>query len=119
VNAVDARRLWVEALRSGDYEQGIGALNARSDDGVDRFCCFGVACEVAIANGVPVEKKRGSIGDYTYDGHAAFLPRSVLRWLGTDDMPVVTVNAQRHTLVDLNDDGRSFEAIADLIEAQL
>lgn len=32
---------WIEALRSGDYKQGQGAL--REDD---RFCCLGLACEI-------------------------------------------------------------------------
>jgi len=35
------RDLWTSALRSGGYQQGIGAL---SDDGFD--CCLGVLCKV-------------------------------------------------------------------------
>ena len=27
----------------------------------DRFCCLGVACEVAIANGVPLNKQKKSL----------------------------------------------------------
>lgn len=33
---------WIEALRSGEYKQGYGAL--RDDD--DTFCCLGVLCDV-------------------------------------------------------------------------
>lgn len=37
----EARRLWVEALRSGEYEQGRTWLREN-----DRYCCLGVACEL-------------------------------------------------------------------------
>lgn len=33
---------WVEALRSGKYQQGYGALRKG-----DQFCCLGVLCDVA------------------------------------------------------------------------
>lgn len=33
---------WIEALRSGKYEQGFGALQTRSG----KFCCLGVVCEL-------------------------------------------------------------------------
>ena len=33
---------WVEALRSGKYKQGQGALNYNNE----KFCCLGVACEI-------------------------------------------------------------------------
>jgi hypothetical protein len=36
------RRIWVEALRSGEYEQGNGKLQTLSG----KFCCLGVACDV-------------------------------------------------------------------------
>jgi len=120
VNA-DAKRLWVEALRSGDYQQGQGALSTLSSDGGGtRFCCLGVACEVAIANGVPVEKKSTPSGSFSsYNAHVSFLPPAVAEWLGIDDAPTVIVNSRRRALDALNDGGRSFDAIADLIEAQL
>lgn len=40
------QRKWVEALRSGEYEQGKRFLKAD-----DAYCCLGVAC---IAFGIPV-----------------------------------------------------------------
>lgn len=45
-------RLLVDALRSGNYQQGNAVLGYRDyGAGTDRFCCLGVATEVAIANG--------------------------------------------------------------------
>lgn len=37
---------WLEALRSGEYVQGKGALKAH--DNKDRYCCMGVLCDVAF-----------------------------------------------------------------------
>lgn len=53
VNKENVRR-WVDALRSGEYKQGNGALciyNPRADE--FRFCCLGVATQEAIKAGVP------------------------------------------------------------------
>lgn len=36
---------WLEALRSGDYEQGTGYLNKKVD-GDHHFCCLGVLCDL-------------------------------------------------------------------------
>ena len=44
----DFKKRWVEALRSGDYEQGRHSLY---EDG--KYCCLGVACAI---EGVPAEK---------------------------------------------------------------
>lgn len=73
---------WYLALLSEDYEQGKGALQK---DG--KYCCLGVACEVAIANGVPVERGVASdfIGAMSYDGTWGTLPESVMEWLGIDN----------------------------------
>jgi len=37
---------WIDALRSGDYEQGVGTLNR---DG--KFCCIGVLCDLIDPDG--------------------------------------------------------------------
>ena len=38
---------WVEALRSGDYQQGQGFLRQDGYEGVaDKFCCWGVLCDL-------------------------------------------------------------------------
>lgn len=38
-------REWVAALRSGDYEQGLGELIMECDD-KKRYCCLGVLCDL-------------------------------------------------------------------------
>jgi hypothetical protein len=47
-----AIRRWVDALRSGEFEQTQGQLGKVGQDGVKRYCCLGVACEVAAQEGV-------------------------------------------------------------------
>lgn len=48
-------RLLVAALKSGQYPQTRGVLTRVNEDGVmEGHCCLGVACEVAIANGLTV-----------------------------------------------------------------
>lgn len=108
-------RLWVDALRSGAYERGEKYL-ATSDnpDGPYRYCCLGVACEVAIANGVPLtyvsQKQQPSlvpsvspsqVWEKVYHGGDAcggsggecsgsFLPAAVQDWLGLhDENPII------------------------------
>ena len=39
------REQWIEALRSGKYEQAKGIL--RDVDDNNKFCCLGVACEIS------------------------------------------------------------------------
>lgn len=76
----DHVRLWVDALRSGLYEQARGKLS----DG-DGYCCLGVACEVAMANGVELRKVRSIEDDgvwVSYDEANSMLPQSVAKWLG-------------------------------------
>jgi hypothetical protein len=43
----EAKRAWVEALRSGKYEQGEGALKIERLDAPPQFCCLGVYCDIA------------------------------------------------------------------------
>lgn len=106
---------WVEALRSGKYEQGQGSL--RSAD--NRFCCLGVLCDLIV------QEERGvwtqphgpeSSLWFTYskdpvDNRIGFLPQVMLTDLGLD------YDLQRD-FASLNDSDASFEYIADQIEAR-
>lgn len=100
---------WVDALRSGEYDQTRNYL--RTDDG---YCCLGVACEVAIENGVRL-KAVYKDGLWEYARNSEVLPPSVQRWLGlaADDGAYA-----RWTLAEKNDEGRPFDEIADVIESE-
>lgn len=111
---------WVAALRSGEYEQGTGALNNKG-----KYCCLGVLSDLAIKAGVPVTVV---VEDRTYyDGHDALPPDSVTEWAGLDRRNP-NVDLSDGCVVDLaslNDTGHDmsgpfpFGMIADLVEAQL
>jgi len=97
-------RKWVKALRSGKYEQARGALRVE-----DAFCCLGVACDISGL---------GKWEEYRlyqqYLGQQIFLPHAVKEWLGLQDC----FGSLSHpwSLAALNDSGRSFNEIADIIE---
>lgn len=101
----------VEALRSGDYKQGQGLLRPRED----QFCCLGVACDIS-GLGEWQKSYVGSVYVYvTATGSGLVLPKEVMEWLGwaTNEGYI----DEETSLAALNDHGDSFEAIADVIEA--
>lgn len=93
---------WIEALRSGKYEQGNRFLQS-----VDhKFCCLGVLCEVA---GMVGSITTGTVKPcYTYDGHSGLLPEELSRKLD---------ESIEMYLIHMNDQLRNnFSEIADYIE---
>lgn len=88
-------KAWVEALRSGEYPQTHGVLCRLNSEGKPEgttidgkpggFCCLGVLCELAIADGAPVNVEGYSDGARTYDGENGALPLSVRMWAGLGD----------------------------------
>lgn len=93
---------WLEALRSGKYEQTQGRL--RDDDGM---CCLGVLCNVVDP------KKWERMDDYeiafVYQDEEMFPPNSVKKKTGV-------TQAKCDKLSNMNDGGASFKQIADFIE---
>jgi hypothetical protein len=114
---------WVDALRSGEFEQAKGALYKNGG-----YCCLGVACEVALRDGLDLEVEEFSLptenglsNHKTYAGSESLLPAEVMRWLGLrpsvpPNIPLPTPARELQSLVYLNDKGWSLEEIADLIE---
>lgn len=105
----DIKAKWVYALRSGDYEQGLGKL--RKDD---KFCCLGVLCDIhSKETGTEWIKEK-------YFKNILLLPDIVVFWANLKtETPNVYVNKNRNSLVELNDNRMTFLEIADLIEEQL
>lgn len=101
----DLKRKWVEALRSGEYDQGQWRL-CRVTSGGAKYCCLGVVYEVANGEdawfSIPsTSELRTGCGEM-----AAYFPP------GLSD-------ADAWALIDLNDSGRSFDEIACWIEENL
>lgn len=133
-------RRWVEALRSGKYQQTSGTL-ARKDPvtGTVGYCCLGVLCEIAVEDQVIPPKFEadgllGETGRYVFGNDTAIPSTEVMTWAGETEAWTVSVPDEiekrlndadsgavygRAGLPSLNDDaGLTFPEIADLIEAE-
>jgi len=106
------KQKWVDALRSGEYQQTQERL--RKEDG---FCCLGVLCDLYIKEN-NVEWEINEVDGYFYEKNSAVLPPSVVGWAGVEDSNPY-VNGGIGTLSGLNDKGFTFNEIAGLIEEHL
>lgn len=128
--------MWAEALESGEYEQGRGLLTERFPDGVERDCCLGVLCKLAIKAGVKVEVEVRPTSDdddageggsrLEYDLNFGVPPESVARWAGlrpTQDPTIAVprpIGANLTTCTELNDNREwTFTQIAAAIRENL
>lgn len=109
-------RKWVRALRSGKYKQTKGRLERVN--GVNRFCCLGVACDL-FNKSVPKSKRleRTIVGkNGRYGNEEDLLPGVVKKWLGLSANDGSIDNDD--SLACINDAGKRFATIADIIESQ-
>lgn len=105
------RKLWVEALRGGAYEQTRSVLK----DTHGAYCCLGVLTELA---GV---KWRLCGGGYLPEGHDYETAcKQAMDFVGLEDCngSFYDKNGALQQLARLNDDGASFAEIAEIIESE-
>lgn len=130
----DNAKKWVAALRSGDWKQGHFRL--QRCNGEDQFCCLGVAVRLYMEEhpgALTEERERdriraASVGAYVrfaLPGGGAWandLPTPVREWLGLDSSNGAYYTVSRvtvaHSLASDNDQGQTFEQIADIIESE-
>lgn len=129
---------WVNALRSGDYEQGQGALKKPNG----QYCCLGVLCDLYdkhrmeefaaesswAVDTVSLNEYISVLGDRSEVGVP---PNAVVDWAGLPhNNPDILVDLEDEIeeekyqyelpIAELNDDhGLTFNELADLIEEQL
>lgn len=128
------KEMWVNALRSGEYNQATGKLKTPQG-----FCCLGVLTDLYVKEKNQewiLQSNNPEVIDpedyYTFQQTDDFLPTSVSNWAGLNtNCPEVMVENDDYCeeygddeyvtkeLSDLNDNGASFIEIADLIESQL
>ena len=129
------KNLWVEALRSGDYQQGRNYLIESETFSNPNYCCLGVLCELyrervgGSWEYQPEENEAYSFvakdGEEGRDASTICLPSSVMEWAELPDSdPSVEAGDEllplaSYTLSALNDAGKNFEFIANIIENQL
>ncbi len=100
----DPVSLWLAALESGEYKQGAGQLKDKNG-----YCCLGVLCEVAKAEGV--------IQSYKPD--SAVPPSEVVDWAKLNSGVGMYRSRGQCSLANDNDSlGRSFREIADTIRSR-
>ena len=81
----EIKKIWVDALESGEYEQGTGQL-CKIDLITNKryYCCLGVLCDLAAKEGVVGEKIQEHTGNVAFGIEEAFLPPPVIEWAGVD-----------------------------------
>lgn len=117
------------ALRSGKYKQGQSYLR----DSEDCYCCLGILCEIAVRRGViPEPTIRDEAAPIDSDGtpkkvyfyvndpkdfweneSRSVLPKVVMSWSGIE---TEMGSFDGTSLASLNDNGKSFAEIADIVE---
>lgn len=103
---------WVEALKSGQFQQARGQLRRKLGRGDYAYCCLGLACELYR------QDVGGRWREETVFGNAhnsAGLPAKVAKWLGANDDALVYLPRIGKDLAWLNDQGMTFKEIAALI----
>ena len=128
-------RKWIKALRSGKFKQGTGTLKQYDSKGQAQHCCLGVLCE--LYNDTMRKSKKKTLPEKVYDNDSGFshgycrfggkkedLPKEVIDWAGMDnsmgrfyaDYYDNNVFRGENSLADLNDTGRKFKTISNIIE---
>lgn len=136
------KKMWLEALRGGEYKQGNGQLRTyyKTEYGQEKenFCCLGVLADLfSKETGTPwvPHDENSSCPLFKMDKEAYYLPPKVVEWAGIDHDEVMTrlhgldpmVNVPEGTFKNcepdgkkcvsvLNDEGATFTTIADYIE---
>jgi hypothetical protein len=127
---------WIAALRSGKYKQTKGYLCVDKEftqapiTYKPGHCCLGVLCEIAIEEGLEIEKNSSikllggsNSPSSSYNDEKSFLPYEVQVWadMHSNDGDGTHIEQEddegriydtRKSLAELNDDGKTFEEIA-------
>lgn len=104
----DLKAKWLEALRSGRYQQARGALRRdTSTKGSEEvgYCCLGVLCDIVG----PEEWDHTGTGVAIWRHAAGSLPANLRVEIDLD-------YRVEKDLIDANDSGKDFGLIADIIE---
>lgn len=121
----EVKEKWVAALRSGEYKQGRGCLHNKNN----AFCCLGVLSDISgLGRWTPLDEVSGNFRSYETAKHksSGFLLPEVWEWAVVDSRKGTATRhslwvggSKRENIASLNDRGKSFAEIADLIEEHL
>jgi hypothetical protein len=105
----EIKQRWIQALRSGEYEQGEGGLFH-----CGKFCCLGVLTDLYIKEH-GFQWKQDSADLWSFEDERETLPQSVQDWSGIDAPDPMICHSFATDLNDYHD--ASFEDIAVYIAA--
>jgi hypothetical protein len=128
----EVANLWIKALRSGKYKQGVCALHT-SDN---KYCCLGVLCDLYDKDRKAKKKKSIKISKPKYNGNKNqhcyrygdeydFLPTVIKRWAGMKSKKgSLEIDGSYFDLSILNDGDsylgrKNFKEIAQIIETNV
>lgn len=106
----EVKALWVADLRSGKHKQAQGVL--RRDDA---FCCLGRLCDLHQQAHPNIVWSNHPNCYSEYQDCSTVLPIDVIAWSGLNGG---NPRASMSTLSALNDSGKTFAQIADVIERE-
>jgi hypothetical protein len=106
---------WIAALRSGNYAQTT-AGNLHDSKG---FCCLGVAAKEFLTDDVSVNTNYDckDVTRWLYNGEGGKAPKYVIDALGLNSACGDPIRGTDDALTGLNDNGSTFNEIADILEA--
>ena len=116
---------WIDALRSGEFNQCTGALAKRENSTIS-YCCLGVLAPIAGVNAVPQELPDWENLVFDFDGklESGVIPEAYRNIIVSDlDLSTLVASARPSHADDLmrilsskNDKGATFEDIAAYLE---
>lgn len=103
------KKIWTDALRSGKYQQNLMSLRG----GEGTYCVLGVLTkEYLDYHHISEDDFEWEIGEY--------LSAGVLAWAGLDlENDSIFIDELHESLSTMNDQGKSFEELADIIDKHL
>lgn len=130
----ERKAMWLQDLRSGEFQQGRGTLHSVDGEGNEEFCCLGLVSKRAFEAGICTRKLDAHAERYIYEeldgscsSETGLLP-SIMKWLGFepredggyDQSIKVFIGmglVRDYSVIYLNDDLRwTFPQIADVVE---
>lgn len=119
----EIKEKWLEALRSGEYKQARSTLRI-----YDNYCCLGVLCNIyhkETGNGEWKALYEDVFRFYSPNDNERYtLTTDIINWAGLNENvnprnPIVKYKEQEEFLATLNDNGISFDNLANIIEKEL